>query len=228
MKATAPTKERWRESPPGRGAGGRRRCRRRPRIRSRRRPTRRPSPIQPRLSAAARAPPGDARARGSWNDMRSADSAPRPRCGLHNPRMRPARASRRSVSSRRRWLARERSAPSPARGSGRSATGRRPWAGCSARNCRRRGARHSAGDRVRALPRGMARRRSVSPPAGGGRRTCIVPPPDAPGGGACRRRGRRVGTVPDRGRHIACPRRAPSHGGHGRRRGASRHSRYIP
>ena len=35
-------------SPPGQGAGGRRRCRRRPRIRSRRRPTRRPSPIRPR------------------------------------------------------------------------------------------------------------------------------------------------------------------------------------
>ena len=228
MTATAPSRERWSGSPPGRDAGGRRRCKRRLRIRSRRPPARRPSPIRPRKSAAARALPGDARARGSWTDMRNADSEPRHWCGLHNLHMRPARAVLRSASCRRRSRARDRRAPSPARGSGRNATGPRPWAACSARSGRQRGARHSAGGRVRAAPRGKARRRSGSPPADGGRMMCIVRPPDAPGGGACPRRGRHGGTAPDRGRHIACPRRGPSHDGRGRRPGVSRHSRYTP
>ena len=159
--------------------------------------------------------------------MRSADSGPRHPYAPCSLRRCPARASRHSVSSRRRSRARDRRAPSPARGSGRSATGPRPWAACSARSGWQRGARRNAGDRVRAEPRGKARRRSGSRSADGGRRTCIVPPPDAPGGGACRRRGRRGGTAPDRGRHIACPGRGPSHGGRGRRRGASRHSLYT-
>ena len=159
--------------------------------------------------------------------MRSADSGPCPRWGLHNPHTRPERVVLRSVSCRRHSRAQDRRALSPARGTGRSATGPLPWAGCSARNGRQRAARHSGGGRVRVLPRGTSRRRSGSPPAGGGRRMYTALPPSTPTAAACRRRGRCGGTAPDRGRHIACPRREPSHGGHGRRRGASRHSLYT-
>ena len=160
--------------------------------------------------------------------MRSADSGPSHRCGFHNPHTRSARASRRSVSWRRRWLARDRRAPSPARGTGRSATGLRPWAACSVRIGRQLGVRHSAGGRGHVWPRGTARRRCDPPPAGGGRRMYTALPPAAPSAAACRRRGRLCGSVPDRGRHIACPRRGPSPGGRGRRRGASRRNRRIP
>ncbi len=160
--------------------------------------------------------------------MRSAHSGPHHRCGLHNPHTRPARASRHSVSSRRRSFSRDRRAPSPARGSGRSATGRRPWAGCSVRSGRQPGVRHSADGRVHAWPRGTARRRSGCPPAGGGRMTCIIPPPAAPSAAACRRHGRLCGSAPGRGRGRACPPRGPCRGGPSRRRGASRRNRRTP
>ncbi len=160
--------------------------------------------------------------------MRSAHSGPRHRCGLHNPHTRPARALRRSVSSRRRLPARGRRAPSPARGTGRNETGRPPWAACSARSGRQPGVRHSAGGRGHVWPRGMARRRSGCPPAGGGRMKCIIPPPAAPGGGACRRRGRLCDTAPDRGRRMASPAAGLWHGGRARRRGASRRNLRTP
>ena len=147
--------------------------------------------------------------------MRSAHSGPHHRCGLHNPHTRPARASRHSVSSRRRSFARDRHAPSPARGIGRSATGLRPWAACSVRSGRQPGVRHSADGRLRAWPCGTACRRSGCPPAGGGRRMYTALPPSTPFAAACRRRGRLCGSAPGRGRHIACPQRGPSHGGHG-------------
>ena len=160
--------------------------------------------------------------------MRSAHSGPCHRCGLHNPHTRPARASRHSVSSRRHSFSRDRRAPSPARGTGRSATGLRPWAACSVRSGRQPGVRHSAGGRVHALPRGMARRRNGCPPVGGGRRMHTALPPSTPSAAACRRHGRRGGTAPGRGRGRACPQRGPSHDGRARRRGASRRNRHIP
>ena len=153
--------------------------------------------------------------------MRSADSGRRhgqAPCNLHTPL---SRAVLRSASCRRPSCVRAKRAPSPARGTGRSGIGPRMWAGGSERKDRRRDGQRSAGGRMRAARYGTARRPSGHWRAGAGRMTYRALRRAVPSAAACPRRGRRVGTAPDRGRRRAGRSAWPGRGGPGRRRGAS-------
>ena len=222
MAGRAPSTERWRVSPPGRGGVRRRPGRLQPRLRFRSSRSPRRYRAGPRCIRGTARAGGEVRERASWSGGHSSNIArPRQR-EPSNPHRSPAPCVWRSVSCWPPSCVRTTCARLRALRTGRSGTSRGRPVARTAHIGLQHGEQRIADDRSRAAPRGTARRWNGHRRAGGGRRPCRALRPSIPVVAACPWHGRRVGSVPDRDRRRSCPPPRPWRGGPYRRRAASR------